>query len=220
MQHVADETQMCTTDCSVDPLENWTCSGPIDWRLISETKKAAGDRSNFAQLGEELVEWVQSQLNESELNGSVSVEPTEEHQVEIAGIQKPGKFDQKPMTTVLHSWVHDDQQLRREVSRGFSMEVEQNVERQIASRFPEIARLLLEKRSLSQKDRCSQLEAWRQQSWQHYMRNGSYSGRTVSHPSKRQRKKVFVCRCTSVWWEGRWQLSYSRLFLPNFAYMY
>ena len=89
--HVADETQMCTTECTADTLENWTISGGIDWQLVSETQKgqndkAAGDRSNFAHLGKELEEWVQSQLNESELNDSVSVEPTDEHQVESAGI--------------------------------------------------------------------------------------------------------------------------------------
>ena len=104
---------------------------------------------------------------------------------------------------MLHSWVRDDQQPRREDSSGFSMEVEQKVERRIALRFPEIAKLLLENRSLSQKERWIRLEASRQQSWQHFRRNGSYSGRRVGHPFKHQREKHFMCRCTSVWLEGR-----------------
>ena len=66
--HVADETQMCTTECTVDTLENWKSSEDIDRQLVCETQKgqndkAAGDRSTFAQLGKELEEWVQSQLN-------------------------------------------------------------------------------------------------------------------------------------------------------------
>ena len=57
----ADETQMCTTECTVDTLENWTSSGGTDRLLISETQKgqskiAAVDQSNFAQLGKELEE--------------------------------------------------------------------------------------------------------------------------------------------------------------------
>ena len=81
--HVADETQMCTTECTVDTLENWTSSGGIDRQLVSEIQKgqndqAAGDRSDFARLGKELEKWVQLQLNESQLNGSVSVEPTDQ----------------------------------------------------------------------------------------------------------------------------------------------
>ena len=200
---VADGTQMCTAVYTVDILDNWTSSGGIDRQLVSETQKgqndeAAVDRSNFAQLGKELEDWVQSQLNESQLNGSVLVEPTDEHQEEIAGIDRTGKYDQKSMTTVLHSWVHDDQQPRRLDPSGFSMEVEQKVERRIASRFPEIAKLLLENRSLSQKERWSRLEASGQQSWLDYRRNGSYSGRRGGHPFKRQRKKVFMYRCTSV----------------------
>ena len=63
--HVAEETQMCTTECTVDLLENWTSPGGIDRQLVSETQKgqsniAAVDRSNFAQLGKEIEEWVQS----------------------------------------------------------------------------------------------------------------------------------------------------------------
>ena len=81
---------------------------------------------------------MQSQLNESQLSCSVSVEPTDDHQRESAGIDRTGKFDQKSMATVLYSLVHDDQQPRREDSRRFSMEVEQKVERRIASRFPKI----------------------------------------------------------------------------------
>ena len=81
---MADETQVCTTMCTVDNLENWTSSGGIDRQLVSETQKLqinkdAGDRNKFAQLGKELEEWVQSQLNESQLNCSVLVEPTDEH---------------------------------------------------------------------------------------------------------------------------------------------
>ena len=61
---------MCTTECTVDNLEIWTSSGGSDRQLVSETWKgqndtAAGDRSNFAQLGKELEEWVQSQLKDS-----------------------------------------------------------------------------------------------------------------------------------------------------------
>ena len=57
--HVADETQMCTIECTVDTLENWTSPGGIDRQLVSETQKgendkAAVDRSKFAQLGKEL----------------------------------------------------------------------------------------------------------------------------------------------------------------------
>ena len=79
--HVADQTQMCTTECTVDILENWTSSRGIDRQLVSETPngqndKATGVRSSFAQLGKELDERVQS---ESQLNGCVSVEPTDEH---------------------------------------------------------------------------------------------------------------------------------------------
>ena len=71
-RHVADERQMCTTECTVDTLENCTSSGGIDRQLVSETEKgqnnkAAGDRSDFAQLGKELEKWVQSQLNEVSL---------------------------------------------------------------------------------------------------------------------------------------------------------
>ena len=156
--HVADETQVCTTECTVDTLENWISSGGIDRQLVSEIQKdqnnkAAGDRSNVAQLGKELEEWVQSQLNESQLSGSVSVEPMEEHQGDSAGVDRTGKSDQKSMAKVLHSRVHDDQQPRREDSSVFSLEVEQKVDRRIASRFPEIAKLLLENRALSRKER-------------------------------------------------------------------
>ena len=197
--HVADETQMCTTECTVNTLENWTSPGGIDRQLVSKTQKcqndkAAVDRSNFAQLGKELEEWVQSQLHESQLCDSVLVEPTDEHQRESAGVDRTGKSDHNSMTTVLHILVHDDQQPRREDSCGFSMEVEQKVDRGIASRFPEIAKLLLKNRSLSQKERWSRLEASRQQSWQYYRRNGSYSGRRGGHPFKHLRKKVFMYR--------------------------
>ena len=179
---VADETQMCTTECTVDTLENWTSSGGIDRQLVSETQKgqtdeAGGDRSDFAQLGKKLENWVQSQLNENQLSGSVSVEPTDEHHVKNAGIYRTGKCDQKSMATVLNSWVHDYQQPRSEDSREFSMEVEEKVERRIELRFPEIAKQLLENRSLSRKERWSRLEASGQQSWQDYRRNSRYSGR-------------------------------------------
>ena len=200
--HVADETQMCTTECTVDTLENSTSSGGIDQQLVSETQKgqndkAAGDRSSFAQLGKELEKWVQSQLSESQLNSSVLVESTDEHQGDSVGVDGTGKFDQKSMATVLQRWVHDDQQPRREDSNGFSMEVEQKVERRIASRYPEIARMLLENRSLSRKEKWSRLEASRQQSWLDYRRNDSYSGRRGGHPFKHLRK-VFMYRYTSV----------------------
>ena len=198
---VADETQMCTTECTVDTLENWKSSG-IDRPLVSETQKgqndkAASDRSNFAQLGRELEEWVQSQLSESQLNTSVCVEPTDEHQWDSVGVDGTGKSDQTSMAKVLHSWVQYDQQPRREDSSLFPMEVEQKVERRVVSRFPEIARLLLVNRSLSRKVRWSRLEASGKQSWQPSRRNGSYSGRS-RHPFKHQRKKVFMYGCTSV----------------------
>ena len=202
-RNVADETQVCTIECTVDTLESWISSGEIDRQLVSETQKgqiekAAGDRSDFAQLGKELEEWVQSQLIEIQLNSSVSVEPTDEHQGDSAGVDRTGKFYQKSMAKVLHSRVHDDQQPRREDSRRFSMEVEQKVERRIASRFPEISRLLLENRALSRKERWSRLEASGQQLWQDYRRNVNNSGRRGGHPFKHQRKKAFMYRCTSV----------------------
>ena len=104
--NVADETQMCTTEGTVDTLENWTSSGGIDRQLVSETQKgqnekAAGDRSNFAQLGKELEKWVQSQLSESQLNSSVLVKPTDEHQGDSVGVDGTEKSDQKSMATVL-----------------------------------------------------------------------------------------------------------------------
>ena len=126
---------------------------------------------------------MQSQLSESQLNSSVSVERTDGHQRESARVNRTGKSDQKSMATVLQRWVHDDQKPRMEDSRRFSMEVEQKVERRILSQFPEIARLLLVNRSLSRKERWSRLEASGKQSWQHYRRNGSYSGRRGGHPS-------------------------------------
>ena len=43
--HVADETQMCTTECTADTLENWTSSGGIDWQLVSETQKGQNDKA-------------------------------------------------------------------------------------------------------------------------------------------------------------------------------
>ena len=180
--HVADETQMCKTECTVDTFEYCTSSGVIDRQLVCETQKgqkdnASVDRCNFAQLWKELEECVQSQLNENQLICSVAVEPTDEHQGQNAGIGRTGKLDQKSMATVLHSWVHDDQQPRREDFSGFLMDVEHKVERRIASRFPEIARLFLDYQSLSRKERWSRLEASRQQSWQGYRRNGSYSRR-------------------------------------------
>ena len=93
--YVADETQMCTTECTADTLENWINSRGINWQLVSETQngqndKAADDRINFAQLGKELEEWVQSQLNEIQINDSVSVKPTDEHQGEVLEFTKKG----------------------------------------------------------------------------------------------------------------------------------
>ena len=199
----ADETQMCTTECTVDTLESRTSSGGTDGQLVSEAQKgqnekAAGDRSDFAHLGKELEEWVQSQLNENQLYGCVSVELMDEHQGDSAGADRTGQYYQKSMATGLSDWVHDDQQPRMEDSRGFSMEVKQKVERKIESRFPEIAKLLLKNRSLSQKEKWSRLEASGKQSLQDYKTNGSYSGRRGGHPFKHQRKKAFMYRCTSV----------------------
>ena len=119
--NVADETQKCTNECTADTLENWTSSGGIDGQLLSETQKgknekAAGDRSDFAHLGKELEEWVQSQLNEIQLNSSVSVEPMDEHQGDSAGADRTGQYYQKSMASGLSDWVHDDQQPRREDS--------------------------------------------------------------------------------------------------------
>ena len=104
---------MCSTECTVNTLENWTSSGGIDRLLVSETQKGqndkvAVDRSNFAQLGKELEEWGQSQLNKSQLNDSVLVEPTDEHKGESAGIGRTRKSDHESMATVMHSWVHND----------------------------------------------------------------------------------------------------------------
>ena len=127
-------------------------------------------------------------MSESQLNGSVSLETTHDHQEDTAGVDRTGKSDHNSITTVLHSWVYDDQQPRREDSSGFSMAVKRKVDRRIASRFPEIAKLLLENRSSSRKERWSHLEASRQQSWQDYKRNGSYSGRRRRHPFKHLRK--------------------------------
>ena len=119
--HGADETQMCTTECL------WRI-GQVQEELIGswylkhrrvKNDNAAGDRSDFAQLGKELEEWVQSQLSECQLNGSVSVKPTDEHQRESIGVDRTGKSDQKSMTTVLQRWVQDDQQPRREDSSDF-----------------------------------------------------------------------------------------------------
>ena len=142
--NVADETQMRTTECTLDTLENCTNSGGTDQLLVCETQKgqkdeAGGDRSKFAQLGKELEKWVQSQLNEIQPNGSVFVKPTDEHQEENPAVDRTGKSDQKSMATVLHSWDRDDQQPRREDSSKFLSAVEQKVNRGIASRFPEIA---------------------------------------------------------------------------------
>ena len=61
------------------------------------------------------------------------------------------------MATGLCDCVYDDQQHRGEDLSGFSMEAEQKVERGTASRFPEIAKLLLEKPSLSRKERSTRL---------------------------------------------------------------
>ena len=179
---VADETQMCTTECTLDILENWTSSGCIDRQLVSETRKGpnnktADDGSSFGLLGKELEKWVHSQLKDNQLNGGVSVKQTNEHQVESAGMDGTGTSDQKSMATVLQRWVHGDQQPRREESSGCSMEVEQKVERRIASRFPEITMLLREKRSSSRKEKWSRLEASGLHLRQDFKRNGSYSGR-------------------------------------------
>ena len=81
--NVAEKTQLCTTECTVDTLEQCTCSGGIDRQMVSETgkgqkDKAAGDRSNFAQLGKDLEECVQSQLKENNFNDGVLVEPKDE----------------------------------------------------------------------------------------------------------------------------------------------
>ena len=133
--HVADETQLCTTECTVDTLES-------------------------------------------------------------ARIYRTGKSDQKSVTKVLHSWFLDDQQPRREDSSGFLTEFEQKVDGRIASRFSEIAKLLLENRSLRRKERWSRLEASGQQPWQDYRSYGSYSGRRGGHLLKHQRKKCFMYRCT------------------------
>ena len=59
--NLADETQLCTTEFTMDTLENGSVSGETDWPLVSETKKrqkdeAASDRNTFTQLGKELEE--------------------------------------------------------------------------------------------------------------------------------------------------------------------
>ena len=48
--HVADETQMCTTECTVDNLENWTCSGGIDRQLVSGTQKVKTIRWQMTEV--------------------------------------------------------------------------------------------------------------------------------------------------------------------------
>ena len=128
---VADETQTCTTECTVDTWKSWTSSVQVDRQLVSEKQmgqndKAAKDRSNFAELGKELEVWAQSQLSESQLCDSVLVEPTDEHQRERAGVDRTGKSDHNSMTTVLHSWVHDDQQPRRRTLAGFRWKLSRN----------------------------------------------------------------------------------------------
>ena len=50
------------------------------------------------------------------------------------------------MATMLHCFVHNVQQPRSEDSSGYSMEVEQKVERKFVSQFPESVKLLLENR--------------------------------------------------------------------------
>ena len=137
-------------------------------------------------------------MNESQLCGSLSLEPTDEHQLESAGIDRTGTSDQKSMATVLHIWVHDNQQPRRQESSGFLMEVEQKVERSSASPFPQIAMLLLENRLLSLKEKWSRLKASGQQSWQGDRRNAGSSGRRGGHPFKHQTKKVSMYRCTTI----------------------
>ena len=102
------------------------------------------------------------------------------------------------MTAVLHSWVHNDQQPRRENSGGFSIEIEHKVVKRIASRFLEIAKLLLENRLLSRKESTSCLEASGQQSRQDYRKNGSDVRSRDVHPFEHQRKKDFMNRCTNV----------------------
>ena len=92
-RHLADKTQMCTTECTVDTFENWTSSGGIDRQLVSETQngqkdKTAGNRSIFAQLGKELEDWVLSQLNEKELNSSVK--PTDEYAGKVLELTEQG----------------------------------------------------------------------------------------------------------------------------------
>ena len=72
-------------------------------------------------------------MHKSQLCGSVSFEPTDEHQEDSAGVDRTWKSDHNSITTVLQSLVHDDQQPRGEDSCEFSMEVEQKVEKRIAS---------------------------------------------------------------------------------------
>ena len=43
--HVADETQMRKTECSVDTFENWTSSGEIHRQLVSEMHKGQNDKA-------------------------------------------------------------------------------------------------------------------------------------------------------------------------------
>ena len=48
--HVADETQMCTTECSVDTLVNCTNSGGIDQQLVCETQKVQKDNAAVTEI--------------------------------------------------------------------------------------------------------------------------------------------------------------------------
>ena len=72
------------------------------------------------------------------------------------------------MAARLCDWVYDDEQPRRKDFSRFPMKAEQKVERRTASRFHDIAKLLLENRSLSKTEGRSRLEPSRQHSWHDY----------------------------------------------------
>ena len=65
-----------------------------------------------------------SQLNKSQLKVGVSLEPTDEHQMQSAGIGRTRKSEPKSIATGLFDCVYDDQQHRRDAISRFSTEVE------------------------------------------------------------------------------------------------
>ena len=162
---------------------------------------------------------VSKATQESQLSGVVLIELTDEHQREGVGIDRTGSVNQKSIATVLHKLIHDDQQTRREESSGFLMEIEQKVET-----------------TALQLQSCH----WKTVGWvgkrsgSALKHQDSSQGRSTSemaatmeeegHPNKHQKERFLMYRCTSVWWERSWRLSYSSIFvftqtLPHCIYL-